>query len=243
MNEDEREFERILNFKRRRHRGRIFSWSNMTALLTGLILGLLILVPAVKTLLSRVRTAATPSADGTNEAPTMARISKVMETPSPTPVPSVTEPSSSNPERRALPARSPDSLEAERPHGASTPPRPVRGPIASVPPSVVVGRKTTTARSLGLPQAELVRNPASAAEGQREAYTVRISDTAGQPLVSAEVSLLIRMGDGTTFDVRLESTLEPGIYQGTAPLGQPVSVDLRIRVVTSDTRAEIPLRP
>jgi hypothetical protein len=247
MNEDEREFDRILNFKRRRPRRRIRSWLFMTAhltaaVLTGLILGLFVLSPAAETLLNRARTDATPSPDGTNGAPTVARVSTVTETPSPTPVSSVTAPASPNPEKHGLPSRGPESP-AERPHGASILPQPVRSTIASMPPSAAVETKTTRARSLGLPQPELVLNPASAAEGQRDSYTVRISDTAGQPFVGAEVSLLIRIRDGTVFDIPLASSLEPGTYQGMAPPGLPVPVDLRIRVVTSDTRAEIPLRP
>jgi len=88
-----------------------------------------------------------------------------------------------------------------------------------------------------------MRNPAPVSEGGGEAYAVRLSDTAGRPIAGAEVLLLIRMADGTLLDVPLEASAELGTYHVTIPSLQPAPVDLRVRVVTSDTRVEIPLTP
>ena len=90
---------------------------------------------------------------------------------------------------------------------------------------------------------ELVRDPAAASEGRGEAYAVRISDAAGQPLAGAEVSLVVSMADGTVLNIPLDPGPELGTYRGTGPPGRSAIVDLRIRVLTSDKRVEIPLRP
>jgi hypothetical protein len=160
--------------------------------------------------------------------------------------PEASTPPRSEPERsreaeRPRGARSSPRSEAERPREARTPSRSVPGPVASVPPPGAAGLKVTPPRFEGLPQVELVRNPG--AEGRGEAYAVRISDPAGRPIAGAEVSLLVRMADGTALDIPLDSGLEPGTYRGTAPSGQTAPIDLRIRVITSDKRVEIPLRP
>ncbi len=160
--------------------------------------------------------------------------------------PEASTPPRSEPERsreaeRPRGARTSPRSEAERPREARTPSRSVPGPVASVPPPGAAGLKVTPPRFEGLPQVELVRNPG--AEGRGEAYAVRISDPAGRPIAGAEVSLLVRMADGTALDIPLDSGLEPGTYRGTAPSGQTAPIDLRIRVITSDKRVEIPLRP
>jgi hypothetical protein len=88
---------------------------------------------------------------------------------------------------------------------------------------------------------KMERRPASASEGGGEMYALRLSDTAGQTLTGAEVSLVIRLADGSLLDFPVGAGSEPGTYQVTVPPLQSAPVDLRIRVATSDTRVEIPL--
>jgi hypothetical protein len=95
----------------------------------------------------------------------------------------------------------------------------------------------------GLPQADVTRSPAPASEGGGETYLVRLSDQAGRPTPGALVSLLIRMGNGTLLDIPLGPGSEPGTYHATVPPLDPTPVDLRIRVVASNRRVEIPLTP
>jgi hypothetical protein len=100
----------------------------------------------------------------------------------------------------------------------------------------------TSAQFPGLPRVEVVRDPAPASASRGAAYAVRISDTAGRPLSGAEVMLLARMSDGSVENIALGSGAEPGSYHGALP-GQSTPVDLRVRVITSDKRVEIPLKP
>jgi len=234
--EDNRELERILQFKRRQEVG-IGSWL-IALLLVGVILVLLSQVPAVKTFMSRTRAGAPPSP--TPQAP-LEQAPPVAENPSPTSqAPAV--PQAEEPERpEALRPR--QSGEAARPRDASTAPKPALDPVATMPPPAAERRDVASPRFAGLPRVELVRNPAAASEGRGEAYVAQISDAAGQPLAGAEVSLVVSMADGTVLDIPMEPGPEPGTYRGTGPPGRSALVDLRIRVITSDKRVEIPLRP
>jgi len=215
---DERELERILEFKRQR-KVRLSRWLILTGLMS-VILVLLVLSPAVKTLMSRARPAAPPSADRMNASSIVAPVPQVARTPSP------------NPEVRPLPrAGRQESPETGRP-----------SPSAFAPPPKGLAFKVPSPK-VALPQVDVMRNPAPVSEGGGEAYAVRLSDTAGRPIAGAEVLLLIRMADGTLLDVPLEASAELGTYHVTIPSLQPAPVDLRVRVVTSDTRVEIPLTP
>ncbi len=125
---------------------------------------------------------------------------------------------------------------------AGAPPSPTPQ-VATMPPPTAERRDVVSPRFAGLPRVELVRNPAAASEGRGEAYTARIWEAAGQPLAGAKVSLVGSMADGTVLDIPLDPGPEPGTYRGTGPPGRSALVDLRIRVLTSDKRVEIPLRP
>ena len=207
-------------------------------LLVGVILVLLSQLPAVKTFISRTRAGAPPSP--TPQA-SLEPVPPVAENPSPiSQAPEV--PQAEGPESPEA-ERSRQSPEAAGPREASTPPKPAPGPVATVPPPAAERRDVVSPRFAGLPRAELVRNPAGASEERGEAYAVRISDAAGQPLAGAEVSLVVSMADGTVLDIPLDHGPEPGTYRGTGPPGRSAIVDLRIRVLTSDKRVEIPLRP
>ena len=96
---------------------------------------------------------------------------------------------------------------------------------------------------VGPPQVDMARTPAPASEGGGEAYAVRLSDSGGRPLAGAEMLLLIRMADGTLLVVSLRAGPDPGTYSVTMPPLQSAPVDLRLRVVTNNTRVEIPLTP
>jgi len=117
------------------------------------------------------------------------------------------------------------------------------GSQANTPSSTMVGRPAAASRTFsGLPRAELIRSPAPTSSGSGETYIVRISDTAGRPLPEVEASLVGHMSDGSGLSIPLEPGPEPGTYHATIPLGRPLR-DLRVRIVTSDTRFEIPLGP
>jgi hypothetical protein len=233
--EDNRELERILRFKRRQEvRG---SWL-IAMLLVGVMLVLLSQLPAVKTFISRTRAGAPPSP---TRQPSLEPVPPVAENPSPiSQAPEV--PQAEGPERPEA-VRPRQSREAARPRDASTQPQPAPDPVATMPPPAAERRDVVSPRFAGLPRVELVRNPAAASEGQGEAYAARISDAAGQPLAGAEVSLVVSMADGTVLDIPLDPGPELGTYLGTAPPGRSALVDLRIRVLTSDKRVEIPLGP
>jgi hypothetical protein len=225
--------------------------------LVGVTIGMAVanfLLPTVRIVVSRVRTTATPVMQRTYEPPPV--VTPVAQALPPMPASSVTEasppimpaPSVSEPPRPTLPDRSvlppvgrPQSLEAERQRDArpslSGGPRP--GVVSPLPDVRTFG--PISSQSGGLPTMQVERRPAPASEGGGEIYALRLSDTAGQGLTGADVSLLIRMADGAFLDLPVGAGPEPGTYQVTVPPLQSVPIDLRIRVATSDTRAEIPL--
>jgi hypothetical protein len=259
---DERELERILQFKQRR-RVRIGGRPLVLAALVVVLVLLLVQLPAVKSLVSR---AATPPAERTSAAP--------QSTQAPAPA----APSSPDRSSMALPPAGRES--AERPPEATvtpraevdTAPRPQTSPVPRAeitetrrqtgrvtglppePPSRVSSRQTAVARAPetlrgessrfpGVPRVELTRNSLSTPEGKAESYVVRLSDPAGRPLAGAEVLLLARMADGTVESIMLRDGSEPGTYSGASRPTPSAPVDLRVRMTLSDKRIEVPLRP
>ena len=239
---DERQLLRILGFN---HRGR--TRRRQQLILTGLIgalLALLMLSPVGKTLVSRTRSAEPPLTEKTRRA---------AETHGPRPGPSVAETLSPNPEVRE-PTERDESPETGRLLGADTMRRRVPGPTVDTPTTAVPApraddsprtRVALKAPSLhvGLPRVDVTRNPAPASEGGGETYAVRLSDSGGRPLAGAEVLLQIRTADGTVLDVALGAGPDLGTYSVTMSPLQSAPVDLRLRVVTNNTRVEIPLAP
>lgn len=155
--------------------------------------------------------------------------------------------------RKAEPApaegsRAPVELPARpRPHPtleAGAEQRRQAGSQANTPSSTMVRRPAPASRTFsGLPRVELIRSPAPTSSGSGGTYIVRISDTAGRrPLPEVEASLVGHMGDGSRLSIPLEPGPEPGTYHATIPLGRPLR-DLRVRIVTSDTRFEVPVGP
>src|SRR6266852_880635 len=153
--EDDRELERILQFKRRQG-VRIGSWL-IAMLLVGVILVLLSQLPAVKTLMSRIRAGAPPAP--TPQAP-LAQVPPVAENPSPTSQ-ATAVPQAEGPERPEA-VRPRQRREAARPRDASTQPKPALDPVATMPPPAAERRNVVSPRFAGLPRVELVCNPAAA---------------------------------------------------------------------------------
>ena len=274
--EDEERLERVRNFKRERA-GRLATLLILAGL-TGAVVVLVALSPAVKILVSRVRPEAplpkSPAPTRQDkESPTVADAPSVTADPaiappsglpeafSPgraenppsdavrkSPATGVPEPTQSAPARTAT-GRAEEASASARVAPNPRAPSPSR-PIASVPSSPVASAsppdsaatRITAPGFPGLPRVEVVRS-AAAVTGQGEAYTVRISDTAGQPLAGAEVFLVISRADGSVLDILLDPGPEPGTYRGTGLPGRSALVDLRVRVITSDKRVEIPLAP
>jgi hypothetical protein len=250
---DVRQLERILGFKRPR-RARL----RQRLILVGLIgapLALLMLSPVGKTLMSRTRPAEPPFADEMNAAPIVEKTPRAAEPQRPRPGPAVAETPLPDPEVRASQrAGRRESPETGRPRDADQMRRSVPGPSAEAPATAVPAPSATDpprtgvalkdpSPQVGPPQVDMARTPAPASEGGGEAYAVRLSDSGGRPIAGAEVLLLIRMADGTLLVVSLRAGPHPGTYSVTMPPLQSAPVDLRLRVVTSNTRVEIPLTP
>jgi len=242
---DERELERILQFKRR-HGARLGPMLLLTALVGVLVVLLLIQLPAVKTLVSRTRPAAPPPAERTSATLQAAHAPSAAETPSP-------------PRQRGAspPPRGAESPETARLPGANSTARPQTDTVASIPPAPPSRVSSSPSEGIrapdtlrgessrfpGVPRVELVRNSLPTADGKADSYVVRLSDPAGRPLAGAEVLLLASMADGTVENIMLGAGPEPGTYAGTSRPSRSVPVDLRVRMTMSDKRIEIPLRP
>jgi hypothetical protein len=198
---------------------------------------------------SRSRPAAPPLTDEMNASPTVEKTPRAAETHRPRPGPAVAETPLPNREVRALQrAGHRESPETGRPGDADTMPRTIAGsrvdaPATAVPAASVADPPRTGVAVKDLPQVDVTRNLAPASEGGGGAYAVRLSDSGGRPLAGAEVMLLLRMADGTLLYVSLGAGPDLGTYSVTIPSLQSAPVDLRLRVVTNNTRVEIPLTP
>ena len=237
-----RQLKRILGFKRRRTAGLRQRW-----ILYGLI-GVLIAVPVLslagKSFVSRPRPVEPPPLDGKGASPLVVEKSPpaaVAHTPSPGQAVAGTP----------LPTESPEPW---RPRASDSPRRSAPGPSADAPavpgpsPSASDSPPTETVLKdssphVGPPQVNVTRDRAPASDGGGEAYAVRLSDSGGRPLTGAEVFLRIRTADGTLLDLALGAGANPGTYSITTPPLRSAPVDLRLRVVTNNTRVEIPLMP
>ena len=250
---DERELERILQFKRR-HETRLGPMLLLTALVGVLVVLLLILLPAVKTLVSWTRPAAPLPAERTSEPLQAAHAPSAAESPSP-PRQSGASPPPRDAESPET-ARLPGANSTARPQ-TDTVPRPQTDTVASIPPappsrvssppSAGIRAPETlrgeSSRFAGVPRVELVRNSLPTADGKADSYVVRLSDPAGRPLAGAEVLLVASMADGTVENIMLGAGPEPGTYAGTSRPSRSVPVNLRVRMTMSDKRIDIPLRP
>jgi hypothetical protein len=124
---------------------------------------------------------------------------------------------------------------------AETPRR--TGPTLGASRSPQTGALKGSSLLVRMPQVDVTRAPAPASDGGGEAYAVRLADSDGRPLAGAEVLLLIRTADGALLDLPLGAGANPGTYSITVPPLRSALVDLRLRVLTTNTRVDIPLMP
>ena len=90
----------------------------------------------------------------------------------------------------------------------------------------------------GLPRFEMTRE--RDAEGRTAAITVRVTDTAGRPLPTADVRIRRQLGDGGIRETQLVATT-PGSYRGALPNAGPNTNGLTMRILLGDLRYEVPL--
>ena len=249
---DERELERILDFKRR-HKVRLGPTLVLTALVAVLVI-LLVQRPALETLMSRIPWQATPPAERTSQPLQATPAPRTAETPSrlvrATRLRRATRPPgrAENPERLSEANSTPRAETVQEP-------RPQRDAVAGVRPRRPEEFRLPNRRRPGaadverrievprIPRVELARSSLPTAEGKADSYLVRMSDPVGRPLTGAEVLLFASMADGTVENITLGAGPEPGTYAGTSRPSRSVPVDFRIRLTTSDKRFEIPLSP
>jgi hypothetical protein len=246
---DERQLKRILGF-RRRHRARL----RQRWILTGLI-GVLVALPVLwlagTTLVSRVRPVELLPIDGIGASPRVEKRLEAAEAHAPSQDQAVTTPLPNFEVRASQQAESPEpwspraagSLRrsvADPSEGASR----MTGPTPSASDSPQTGALSrASSLPVGPPQVDVTRDRVPASDGGGEAYTVRLADSGGRPLAGADVFLRIRTADGTLLDLLLGAGANPGTYSVTTPPLPSAPVDVRLRVVTNNTRVEIPLMP
>jgi hypothetical protein len=247
---DERQLERILGFKRRRSARLRQRWT-LTGLI-GVVVALPVLSLAGKTLVTRTRPVEPPPIEGMGASPLVEKSSQAAETHAPRPGLAVAETPLPNLEVRA--SQLGESPEPWRPRAPDSQRRSVPGPSGDAPtmtgptPSASGSPQTGTVSKdsslhVGPPQVDVTRDPAPASDGGGEAYAVRLADSGGRPLAGAEVFLLIRTADGTLLNLALGAGANAGTYSIAIPPLRSAPVDLRLRVVTNNTRVEIPLMP
>jgi len=143
-------------------------------------------------------------------------------------------PPPSAPARREPPDR--ETRTAERPRET-----PRAGPEAS-PASPAVHRTWTAPRIPGLPLVEMASEETGPARTRNVTYTAQLHDSAGRPLLAADVSLHAVMPDGVAVQARLTPTSAPGTYRGVVAGRWPAD-NLRVRALVDGRRFEIPLEP
>ena len=262
--EDLKDEERLESMRiiRRKHVGWLTAWLVLAGLMSAVVV-LLAPSSAVKTLVSRLRLEASSSESLPVPRRQDKQISPEVHAPSATANPAEVQrpglPEASSPVRgehspadaaREFPVTGGASETraaarvAPKPRATASPRQisnVTTSPIADTSPPDAVTTRITSPRFLGLPRVEVVGTTA-AAWGHGETYGVRISDPAGRPVAGAEVLLRARMADGTVQSIFLNSGPEPGTYQATVP-GGSAPVDLRVSVMMSGQRVEIPLSP
>jgi hypothetical protein len=111
------------------------------------------------------------------------------------------------------------------------------GTASSALPRGVAGPTAT----VGNVRVEILRQPERSSGGAPASYAIRLTDLRGSPLADADVSILARMGDGTTAQGVLEATENAGTYTGDVLLGPTGPWDLRLRIARRQTTFELPL--
>src|SRR5262245_13266518 len=247
---DERQLKRILGFKRR-HRARLRQRWILTWLISVLV-AVPVLWLAGKTLVSRTRPVELLPIDGIGASPRVEKRPEAAEAHAPsqdlavakTPLPTFEVHASQQAESpEPWQPRGPDSLRGSVPGPSGRASR-MTEPIPSASDSMQTGAVSRDpSLQLGPPQVDVTRDRVPASDGGGEAYTVRLADSSGRPLAGAGVYLRIRTSDGTLLDLSLGAGADHGTYSITTPPLRSAPVDRRRRVVTNNTRVEIPLMP
>lgn len=89
---------------------------------------------------------------------------------------------------------------------------------------------------------ELSSTPETPVKDRKTVYTVRLVDSAGQPVTDARVTLTARMADGMSAAAPLRSSGAPGVYRGEILFTMQGRWDLTVRVVRQAGHLEIPIR-
>jgi hypothetical protein len=183
----------------------------------------------------------------------------VTRAPDPAPVPA-TPPVPAPPVAMPRAVEPPAAPPAERPAPAPTvkppvasPPRPSPSPPAAAsrapaqkrglaePPRAAVAPPRSPASSR-LPRGELASKPNGTGAARTITYTAKLRDPDNQPLVGANVTVHGTMRKGSSpLLTRLEPTGTPGVYRGRAAVGRQTPADVRVKVLVSGTRVEVPL--
>ena len=91
----------------------------------------------------------------------------------------------------------------------------------------------------GMPRMELSRERDGA--GRTVAVTVRLTDTGGRPLPTADVRVRRRLASGDVRETRLAEGATEGSYRGPLPAPVPDAEGLTMRVTLGDESHEVPL--
>jgi hypothetical protein len=87
------------------------------------------------------------------------------------------------------------------------------------------------------PRAELAREPRSVGWG--DSYAVRLVHRSGQPMVVAEIVLIVQRADGTVETIAMGALPEAGIYRATVPTRRSVPINLQVAVGSDENRVKI----
>jgi hypothetical protein len=99
------------------------------------------------------------------------------------------------------------------------------------------GAKRLNADSL---RAELAREPRSVGWG--DSYAVRLMRPSGQPMVVAEIALIVQRADGTVDSIAMGALPEAGIYRATVPIRRSAPIDLQVGVGSGQHGVKIRVR-
>jgi hypothetical protein len=173
--------------------------------------------------------------------------------------------------RKVEPTRAVEPVRAVVAARAAGPPGPAETPRATTPPPTAEAAATPAARAdlparrgaarvesamppkndaaseatpkpaefTGMPRFEMSRE--RDASGRTAAITVRVTDTAGRPLPSADVRILRQFTDGAVRETQLEAITPVGSYRGALPNSGPNTDGLVMRILLGDRRFEVPL--
>jgi|RhiMetdeSRZDD1v2_1073273.scaffolds.fasta_scaffold786996_2 hypothetical protein len=89
-------------------------------------------------------------------------------------------------------------------------------------------------------RAELASEPRSVGWG--DSYAVRLMRPSGQPMVVAEIVLIVHRADGTVDTIAMGALPEAGIYRATVPPLRSVPIDLQVGVGSGKYGVKIRVR-